>query len=107
MTKPKLVVRTAEGLEGGNLAWLFLRRAVETLSQPEKRRGLMGGKKREGRAGNLVWYQTAGRHLLKADPLALLKYIFFFFFFGSMGAVCPFNSSCSIFYFCNPKLYVV
>lgn len=80
MTKPKLVVRTAEGLEGGNLAWLFLRRAVETLSQPEKRRGLMGGKKREGRAGNLVWYQTAGRHLLKADPLALLKYIFFFFF---------------------------
>lgn len=81
MTKPKLVVRTAEGLEGGNLAWLFLRRAVETLSQPEKRRGLMGGKKREGRAGNLVWYQTAGRHLLKADPLALLKYIFLFFFF--------------------------
>lgn len=106
MTKPKLVVRTAEGLEGGNLAWLFLRRAVETLSQPEKRRGLMGGKKRERRAGNLVWYQTAGRHLLKAGPPALLK-PFYFFFFGSVGAVCPFNSSCSVFYFCNPKLCVV
>lgn len=58
MTKPYLVVRTAEGLEGGNLAQFLLQRAVETsLSQPEKRRGLMGGKKGDGKAGKLLWYQ--------------------------------------------------
>lgn len=65
-----LVVRTAEGLEGGNSTQFFLWRAVETsLSRPEKRRGLVGGKKGDGKAGK----EAAGRHFLKADPPAMLK----------------------------------